>query len=558
MIVDSDKIPDRATLSTDVCVVGSGAAGITLAVELDRAGVDTVVLTGGQRRERSQDRDLYRGSVQPAGSHEPLEENRRRAFGGSTIAWGGRCVPLDPVDFEPRTWIPYSGWPISYSELLPYYHRAVELCEAGPFAFDAAIAFSPARAQMIDGFDGPDVTSSSLERWSPPTNFAKRYGDTLRNSHRIRTVLGGHAVHIGLHDDGRRVEHLRAATRPGHSYTIRARRYVLAAGGLENPRLLLAANDVQRDGIGNANGLVGRFYMSHLLGVAAKATVVDRGSSFRHGFEVDPAGVYCRRRFALTPQAQTERQVGNAMASFIRPPISNAAHRDPLFSAAFLAKHYVDIARRGSVRASAAAWRAGAETRRPHLSVIRQASPRTVVSALGLLNQRYFAKRRLPMLLADAASPEHHLCFQTEQVPNRDSRLSLTDDQDAFGLPRIAVAVAFDELDVFTVVELHRAIAGRFSASGTGCLHFDEKRVREQVAEDLRHFNSQAHHLGTTRMGESAGTSVVDATGRVHDVQDLYVVGSSVFPTAGHANPTLTIVALAVRLADHLRENSRH
>ena len=553
MILDAGKIEHGATLTTEVCIIGSGAAGITMALELSRAKVAVILLAGGQKRERSADRDLYRGIVDPALSHEPLEENRRRVFGGTTIAWGGRCVPLEPIDFQSRPWLRDSGWPIAYSDLLPYFERAMELCEAGPFSFDAADTFSPECASMIEGFDGPMITTSRLERWSPPTNFAKRYASELQRMKNLRVLIGGHAVHIQLKADARSVDHVQTAARPGSEFSVRARMYVLAAGGLENPRLLLCSNDTQKKGIGNSTGFVGRFYMSHVVGVAETVRITDRTSAFRYGFETDRAGVYCRRRFALTESTQAELEVGNAVATLVRPPISNAAHRDPLFSAAFLGKHYIDAVRRGGLRSLSAEWRSDSSVRREHWKVIAHASPASALAMLHVMRQRYFAKRRLPMILANPSTPIHHLYYQTEHAPNSGSQVTLSEERDAFGLPRITVQVAFSEVDLRTVVELHRVIATQFAATGTGYLQFDEMRIRDEVASNLKLFNSQAHHLGTTRMSESNRTGVVDANCRLHDLDDLYVVGGSVFPTGGHANPTLTIVALAVRLAAHLR-----
>ena len=211
MIIDAAQLDEGAALAADVCIVGSGAAGITLALELATTGLNVAMLTGGARRERSADRDLYRGEVEAGSSHEPLEENRRRAFGGSTIAWGGRCIPLEPIDFETRSWIPESGWPIAYSDLLPHFARAMAICDAGPFSFDA-------RAPMIDGFDGPEITTKRLERWSPPTNFGRRYRRELDRARNVRVLMGAHALELELRADGGSIERVRAASRPGREF----------------------------------------------------------------------------------------------------------------------------------------------------------------------------------------------------------------------------------------------------------------------------------------------------------------------------------------------------
>lgn len=552
MIIDAQNVESRAQLATDVCIVGSGAVGIALALELSRRNIEAVVLAGGGERETDADRDLYRGVADVRSPHEPLEENRRRVFGGTTVAWGGRCVPLDPVDFESRPWIPHSGWPIPYADLLPHFDRAIELCEAGPFDFDAASVFSPGRASLIDDFDDEELSSASVERWSPPTNFGKRYKAELRRAPGLRVVLGGHAVHIQLSPDGKSVRHIEASAGSGHQFLVTARSYVLAAGGLENARLLLNSDDVTPGGVGNAADLVGRFYMSHLTGVVEKVRLAEQRPVLRSAFEKDSGGVYVRRRFALTPSAQRSRQVGNAIATFHRPPISGAVHRDPLFSAAFLAKHYGHVARQGSPGAIAAALRASSDVQRQHWSVIASTRADSISSIGRIFRDRYLSKRRLPSVLTPPSATEQHILYQTEHAPNRDSRIVLSGERDALGLRRITVRPAFSEVDDETVVELHRVIAERFDKTGFGSVDFDESRLREHLREYPRHFNSQAHHLGTTRMSDESSVGVVDPNCEVHDVHGLFVAGGSVFPTGGHANPTLTMLALAVRLSDYL------
>ena len=555
MIIDADSVEPGSRITADACIIGSGAAGITIAAELSQRGISTVLLAGGRKRERSWDRDLNRGVIEAAYPHEPLEANRRRAFGGTTTAWGGRCIPFDPIDFDARPWVPDSGWPLTFAELLPYYQRAMEICEAGAFSFDASEIFSPGEAPMIPGFDGPEVSSSRLERWSPPTNFAKRYTPEFRKESKLRVLLGGHAVHIQLKDDGRSVDHIRAASRPTREFSVSARLYVLAAGGLENPRLLLSSRDIHTHGIGNSNDLVGRYYMSHLMGEAAKFSVADRNTvARRYGLVKDKSGVYCRRRIALTPQAQTEREVGNASAILHRPPISDAAHHDPLYSAAFLIKQYEEAWRAGRSRDFLPRLRADAHIRKEHWQVIRSVTPGTAVSMLNVFHSRYLARRRLPTLLPRQLGREQYLHYQTEHAPNRDSRVLLSAERDAFGLPRLAVQVAFSEVDYRTVVELHRAIAERFDLTGTGQLTFDENAIRDHLIDQAAKFNSGAHQLGTTRMSASPAAGVVDADGMLHEVGDLFVAGGSVFSTSGYANPVLTIVALSLRLAAHARQ----
>jgi choline dehydrogenase-like flavoprotein len=547
VIEDGRRLAPGQIVSADVCVIGSGAAGITTALELAATGRRIVVLAGGGRRERHQDRDLYRGSASPPGSHEPLEDGRRRMWGGTTSAWGGRCVPLDPIDFDDRPWIPHSGWPLSYEEMLPHFARANTLCEAGAFRYSAPAVFPQRPAEIIAGFDGAEMVTDRLERWSPPTNFARRYGRDLRAAENVRVLLSTHAVHLQLAPRGERVDHIVAASRPSLRFRVTAAAYVLAAGGLENTRLLLASDDVAQGGVGNGRDKLGRCYMAHLYGVAGWLELDAPQSEVIFGFERDEDGVYCRRRFWLTPAAQSEHRIGNGIGFFYRPEMGDPAHGNPLFSATHLAKSYLGALRRGGGPAAASA-----HVRSQHWRVVVKGLPRLVPEIAGLVSRRFLSRRRLPVILGRPVTAKLPIFFQTEHVPHPDSRVVLADERDALGMRRLKVRVTFGELDIETAVQFHRILASRVVAAGLGRFHYDGE-IRERLAQFVAHFNSGSHHIGATRMAASADDGVVDPDCRVHGLENLYVAGSSVFPTSGHANPTLTVVALAVRLAEHLK-----
>jgi len=246
--------------------------------------------------------------------------------------------------------------------------------------------------------------------------------------------------------------------------------------------------------------------------------------------------------------------MGNAMATPHRPPIEDPSHQDPLFSASYLAKQYRHAWRNRDVNSFPASLRANADLRREHWRVISKVTPGSALTMLQVFGARFLTKRHLPMILPRQSGNEHYLRYLAEHAPNRDSRVFLCAERDAFGLPRLTARPGFSEVDYTTVVELHRAIAERLDNTQTGRLAFDEAEVRGQVDAQITHFNSGAHHLGTTRMSATPGGGVVDANCKVHDVDDLFIAGGSVFVTSGCANPTLTIVAFAVRLAAHLRQ----
>jgi choline dehydrogenase-like flavoprotein len=551
MIDNARDLAPATILECDLCIVGGGPAGIAIAHALRNTPLRIILLESGGTAETPEAIDLNRGHASPAGSHEPLEENRRRMWGGATSAWGGRCIPFDEIDFAARPWVPYSGWPFGLDELKPFYAQAMQLCDAGPANFRTTEAFPGKPREMIVGFDGPEVVTDQLERWSPPVHFGRRYAEDLRRAENIRVFFHANCLGVRLDEKGSRVVRIDAASEPDRPFSVKPRHCILAAGSLENTRLLLASNDVIPAGIGGP--ALGRYYMSHFFGAIAVARLRDPQHGFIYGFERDAEGVYCRRRFWITPRAQEAERMLNSIAFFFRPSLGASQHHSGLFSATYLAKFALGALRRhGPSRALALARENRAELM-AHLRTAVLDAPSAVPEILGIVRQRFFARRRLPFVLPPEDSKEHYLFYQTEQAPNPDSLVRLHADRDRFGMPRLEAAIRFTELDLHTIRATHRLIAARFKASGTGELQQNEKELEAWMKERCDLFNSSAHQLGTTRLGTDPSTSVVDANCRVHGVANLHVAGGSVLPTGGHANPTLTVVALALRLAAHLK-----
>jgi choline dehydrogenase-like flavoprotein len=273
MIDDAKLIEDGTSLHADISIVGGGAAGITLALEFLRHERSVLVLESGAFASDEATQSLYEGDVVDEALHSPLHTYRQRRFGGSTTIWGGRCVPLDPIDFEQRAYMPANGWPFGYETLLPYYVRANELCEAGEFAYSVRSAFPRGMRPIIEGFASDRITTDTLERFSCPTDFARRYGHRLRTSRNVRVLLNGNGTEIRLSAEGVRVESIVVRTLTGRRFTVAASCVVLATGGLEVPRLLLASRGVHANGIGNDRDLVGRYYMCHVAGTLGTLTI---------------------------------------------------------------------------------------------------------------------------------------------------------------------------------------------------------------------------------------------------------------------------------------------
>jgi choline dehydrogenase-like flavoprotein len=546
MIVDANETESGRRVEADLCIVGAGAAGIALALQFEHRAEKLVVLESGGWRAEAATQALYEGYVAPASAHPPLTRYRRRAFGGSTGIWGGRCVPFDPIDFETRDWMPGTAWPFRFGTLLPYYRRAARLCEAGDFAFTVDAAFPRGMRAPLPGFHGRRFTDAQIERFSCPTDFARRYGRRLKAAGNIIVMLHANVVKLATRVDGNSVETAQVETLKGRHFKVRARHFVLAAGGLEVPRLLLASRDTHALGLGNAYDQVGRHYMTHVAGTIGDVIPMNGKLPFLD-YERSDDGVYCRRRFALTEAAQRELRTGNFIARLHHPRLRDPAHGTGTLSAVYLAKPFIS---------HEYASRLSGVGRLPinglfgHLRNVALDLPAVTAFAVGWLVWRKLAARKFPSLVVHPRSGVYSLDFHAEQVPNPDSRVTITRERDRLGVPKLQVDWRLSAADLRTVRLSLAALEADFSESGCATLRYDPAEIIDAAQRDGAY---GGHHIGTARMSASPRAGVVDEACRVHGVRNLFIAGSAVFPTSSQANPTLTVVAMALRLADTLK-----
>lgn len=546
MIVDADTLEAGTRLATDVCVVGGGAAGISLALALSGQGLNIVMLEAGRAGEHAPTQALYQGEVSDERMHSPPDKYRQRRWGGSTTIWGGRCVPFDPIDFETRGQVPGSGWPISFDELLPFYPQANALAEAGRFSYEADDALGAAAAPMIRGFDSELVRTGGLERFSCPTDFGMRYARRLRVAADVTVLLGANCTSVRLDADGRSVRELEVATLAGRRFRVAARATVLATGGLETPRLLLASRDVAAAGIGNEHDAVGRYYMCHIAGNVGTLELGGFPRDVRHGYEITPEGVYCRRRLSIVAAEQRRRGLANAVARLHFPRITDPRHRNGVLSGLFLVRRLISYEYGKRLNDGT---RATPGVYAQHLLNVIGDPVDTAAFLAHWVRYRTLAQRKFPSVILRNRSNRFSLELHGEQAPRADSRVSLTEKTDALGMPRLRVDWRYGAGDIESLRHTLDLLAREFERSGAGRLEYRH----ETLEEDLLRFGAYGgHHIGTTRMGGDPRTSVVDAQCRVHSVRNLFVAGSSVFPTSSQANPTLTLIALSLRLGQHL------
>jgi choline dehydrogenase-like flavoprotein len=547
MIVDSYDLPQDQLLQADLCIIGAGAAGIAMALEFVGTGIDVILLESGGRSAETETQALYAGTVVDARLHSQPDRYRQRRFGGTTTIWGGRCMPFDGIDFEARDYISNSGWPISRDSLASYYAKANRICEAGAFLYTSEEALGPASRPIIDGFESAHFTTNTLERFSCPTDFGTRYEHKLESATNIRTVLHANVTSLHLDANGGRVDSLTFKNLRGAQFKVRAGRFVVATGGLEVARLLLASRDVQPDGIGNEYGVVGRYYMCHLAGTIGSIKIDRPASAVWHGYEITDEGVYCRRRFALRDTVQKTLKLGNFIARLHHPRITDPEHRNAILSLLFLSQFLIPYEYRTRLMGGGpSGWKRWMQ----HSRNVLLGSVDAAGFAWHMLRDRKFAERKFPSIIIRSKANLYSLDFHAEQEPNPSSRVTLSEELDPLGMPRLKVDWRYTRGDVDTVSRSIALLADDFRRGGVGKFEYDPDSVE---AEMTRYGAYGGHHIGTTRMGNDSRTSVVNSDCRVHGVGNLFIASAATFPTSSQANPTLTVVALTLRLSDHIK-----
>ncbi len=523
---------DSPKIEADVCVVGAGAAGISIARELTGQSCRVALLESGDLVFRHRPQFLYLGDNVGTPSYSP-GKSRFRMFGGSTTRWGGQCRPLDAIDFEAREGLPYTGWPFGRETLEPYYRRAQSLCNLGPFDYRPS-AWIHADSESLH------VPSSLLEtkiyQFSHPSDFGVVYRDALARAENIDVYFNANVTEIEVDERAANVAGLVVRTFNGRQLSVRARYYVLACGGIENPRLLLASNRIAPQGIGNQHDLVGRFFMDHpyfLLGCYEPALARFDKSMFVIE-DYTRVGIEQKANAALSLAEQVLREEnlnGGALYLVRRPRYKTNPEYFAPGARSFV--HLVDVLRH-------------------HELPDRQLGRHLLNIAAGLGD----VGRLLARKSAARRKPDNKLALRgvLESTPNRDSRVALGRRKDHFGMPRVEVDWRLNPEDRRGLTRLMSVIRTEFSRLRLGTL------IEDHTTDDggwPRSLTGGKHHMGTTRMHVDPRQGVVDAACRVHGCANLYIAGSSVFPTSGFANPTLTIVALAVRLADELKGKLR-
>ncbi|AFZ44029.1 GMC oxidoreductase [Halothece sp. PCC 7418] len=549
MIIDARKLPKNTVINGKICIVGAGAAGITLAKELSPSFSDIILLESGGKQLEIETQDLYKGEILDP-NHGALHEQRQRQLGGTTNVWGGRCAPFDSLDFTARSYVPNSGWPLSKKDLDPYYKQAHNYCELGRYSEDIKTVFGADVPEMIPGWKTQEISTDQLWLFSPPTNFKNKYQTFLKQTHKVTTYLHANCLQIKTNQEGTHIDHLQCASLAKNYFIVRAETYILAMGCLEITRLLLLSN------IGNQNDLLGRFYMGHISGDVGNVTFTPRQGNVIWDYEKTRDGVYARRSIRITPETQQKYQLMNLRAILTYPEISDPSHGNSILSAMYIIKTILLLRQTSRIYYSKNLDTSGFnQTVNAHLKNVLGDLPNLGNFSYRWLTQRIFSSRQLPSVVLESQSNTYTLHFDAEQSPNYCSRVMLGNEVDAFGLKRLRVDWRYTESDLQNVIQSYQVIANSLETAGVGKLEFNAVEMPDRIKENL---GVGSHHIGTTRMSDSPQQGVVDKNCKVHGIDNLYLASSSVFPTSSYANPTLTILALTLRLAAHLKQFSSH
>jgi len=524
----------------DVCVVGAGPVGLTVAIECEAAGLSVLLVEAGHVRSLSLVAGLSDAEILDTSRHPSLEVVTRSGVGGTSAIWGGRCVPFDDVDFEHRSFVPHSGWPVSHHELKPWYLKASHYldCGEGGFVMPAA------------GWDdGSGISFDTVERLSSQPRLARRFKDNLKNSRLLSLVLGRVASGLDIDDSGNLVRSLTFNGSASSNARLNARSFVLACGGLQTTRILL---DLQRNWpqrFGGDEGPLGRYYMGHLTGKIATVVLRDPTDVARFDYELDQNNYWVRRRFSISPSTQIEQQLLNTVFWLGNPPFHDPSHGSAAASCLYLGMRLPVVGRKYSSNDFFSFHGGVPSPIGRHIENVLR-NPRQAATGIGRAVEYRLSGNDLKPFFLRNDRGTYALHYHSEQIPNPSSRVRLVSDP--AGGTRMSVDFKFCEDDARSVVRAHELLDKALRESGKGYLKY-RQRPEERLDHVLEQARDGYHQIGSARMDESQNLGVVDRNCRVHGLGNLYLAGSAVFPTSGQANPTFFAVAIAARLAEHVR-----
>ena len=539
MTVDARSLEQNKTIETDVCIVGTGTAGVTLAREFIDQQFHVCLLESGGLKPDKETQALQWGE-NIGHPYYSLDVARPRYLGGTTNRWHipvgqdcstARMRPLDEMDFEERDWVPYSGWPFSKSLLDPFYDRAQTVCKIEPCTYDVEDWEDNEQRPRLPIIG--DGAKTVIFKFGSRYPFLRDYMEQIKRAANISIYINANVVEIETALLNRTITRLHVATLNGKRLWVSAKIFVLAAGTIENTRLLLVSNKIQKTGLGNDYDLVGRFFMEHPHCSAGPFIPANqnlfKSTSLYNDIHV-VKGTPIIGKVSLSEKIiRRERLLNQVLQLYPRVIPKTFLYRYPIVDSE-------------SVCALIHMMRRGADDFGKQVRIIMK----------GLDDVCVAAYRNIKSQVLGMVDRERIKVFQlssmSEQVPNPDSRVMLSDERDSLGMRRVNLDWRLTPYDIQSMIRTLKILDEIFCRSGLGRVY---GHLYNEIPSD--YIFGGWHHMGTTRMHVDPKKGVVDENCRVHSIPNLFIAGPSVFPTGGYANPSLTIVALAIRLADHIK-----
>jgi choline dehydrogenase-like flavoprotein len=525
LLVDLEEMEASALpIRTQVCIIGAGLAGHTLAQRLTASGVQVALLEAGGRDPEDRSQVIYNARM-PRLTHTGTTEGRFRVLGGSTTRWGGQLLPYTPEIFQPTTSLPSYGWPIGLDEVAPYYPIAQRLLQADDYPFDAKpflTAFARPIPPMLDHL--PELRAR-FSKCAPHSrrNVGTTLGKVLEEGSVGTLYLHANLTELLLSPNGDRIEAALVRNYAGAKFRFEADHFVLSTGTIETPRLLLASRSVNPAGVGNQNDQVGRYFHDHVSLPAAVLTGPAR-TMFMESF-----GPFLHKGTAHTVKFEAPTPLRERLD--LLAVMAHIIIHEPEDSGVSVARSMLRSVQRRDIKDA----------------IFRELPkvPGAIADLAGLAYTAQFKQRRYASARAAVT-----LCLDSEQMPLADTRIRLDDELDHLGMPKTVVDWTVSEPDLKTLRTFAAYLRDRFDELGLVGVNWSPE-IFDPAAE-ITGITDTYHPMGGCRMGTDPRESVVDPNLTVHGIPNLSLATAAVYPAGGSSNPSFTIMALALRLGDRL------
>ncbi|WP_336513819.1 GMC family oxidoreductase [Pollutibacter soli] len=508
MHIDAKNLENNSLIEGDICIVGAGAAGISMAMEWNNTPHKVILLEGGGFKYEDEMQELYAGKS--TGQHYyPMKSIRLHYFGGTTGHWAGWCAVFDEIDFKKRDWIPQSGWPITLADINPFYPRAQRYVEVDKDDFTLDHWLKKDKSFKPFPLDETKVWSK-MWQFSPPTRFGEKYKDSIVNSRNVHLYTYANVVDIAADESVSAIREVTVKNLAGKQHRVRAKYFILACCSVQNARLLLASNKQAKNGLGNDHDKVGRNFMEHLEMKTSSLWVADPADI--NLYKMDFGKTKARAELAIGEKLQEKYKILNGTSSLT--PLEIAIDR-------------------------------------PAFIEIWQDEENALKKGIAKYDE---TKKQPTKLDIPKGFKAYELFTRMEQAPNPNSRITLDTEKDALGMPRAKLHWELTHLERDSLRDINRIIGQEVGRASMGRVKIYDYLQKDGDPEWPSFTGGGWHHMGTTRMSEDPKQGVTDANCKVHGIRNLYVAGASNFVTAGAVNPTLTLIALTMRLSDELKK----